>query len=413
MRFDRHVLLLAYTFASESAHGLVIQQDIGTSHRRCTGSSSWRGANFVIAASTRSSSANLVLHPVSSLSLNVRPPRHLSDQDWLLRDPATAAIKRERALNEPRADTASTTNPGLVVPAFRLPSTSGQPASLVGVSTTPSPSARASTTMSTENALSILNSALPSSVRSSLASEASSLVSEVFHSASQQASAQATSTPASTSQTTRSHTPTTIHISTSSHTLTTSHLSTSSTTSHTALLHPTPDHSQSPTPTPGSDPAHPIPQAAIAGIASGIGAAAIIGLLAGFYIWRRKRQGRPLFGPRGSQRSGASDGIYPKSAWLYDPVITPAHSRAPSEAGSEAEQNLLPNPVRDSRPLSEEIEADLGMPSPSFRTNRASSPLLPVQEIPAIEITGEDDGPYSSPEGSPYHGGRRSRPGMF
>lgn len=134
---------------------------------------------------------------------------------------------------------------------------------------------------------------------------------------------------------------------------------------------------------------HPLPNASVAGIASGLSAGAILAGIAGLYIWRRKSQGKPIF--RSAPIEGAGDGrVYPEVAWLYDPVTNRAESPDPSQTRSRGDSNanLIPA-VPDPRPGSVEMEAVEF--SPNLRPGRASSPLL----APEIRISRDE-----SPSGS-------------
>ncbi|KAK3721951.1 hypothetical protein LTR37_002767 [Vermiconidia calcicola] len=132
--------------------------------------------------------------------------------------------------------------------------------------------------------------------------------------------------------------------------------------------------------------ANPIDNASVAGIASGLSAGAVLVALAGLFFYRRRKQGKPLFGKQGSQRSAGSGRVYPEVAWLYDPVMsrgdTPRHSRSNSGV------DLIPAP-RGGSPRMEP-----GSASPNLHHARPSSPLLAPQS--AIS---RDDGPSRSGRG--------------
>ena len=251
-----------------------------------------------------------------------------------------------------------------------------------------------------------LQSSNPPSQSSNAQSQSSSTLSQSSVLPSQSSVLRSSSsTPPSRSSSSRSLTPTTtppFHHTTFTtrttpkpHTThTTSTPSTSPILSHTTTLTPTGTPGNGTQSSVGS---HPISNASVAGIASGLAAGAVLVSLAGLYLYRRKKQGKPLFGPRGSQRSTGS--YYPKSAWLYDPQPSRTHSRAGSDSG----QNLIPDP----RPDTVEMDGG-GLASPDMRPSRSSSPLLP----PAITVS-RDESPGGSPGGSPHRsGGRRSRPMM-
>ncbi|KAK4963294.1 hypothetical protein LTR10_000922 [Elasticomyces elasticus] len=122
--------------------------------------------------------------------------------------------------------------------------------------------------------------------------------------------------------------------------------------------------------------------ASVAGIATGLAAGAVLFLLAGMYILRRRQQGKPLpffgaKGSRGSQRSSkrGSKRIFPEVAWLYDPARSPRDAEAPRE-GMETEMqedrhfstaSLIPEP--------REGAIEIG-PAPDSPPQRPSSPLL-------------------------------------
>ena len=121
--------------------------------------------------------------------------------------------------------------------------------------------------------------------------------------------------------------------------------------------------------------ANPLPNASVAGIASGLCAGAVMVALGAFYLHRRRKQGKPILGRWGSQRSAAS-GPYPQVAWLYDPKMSPPGSPGHSRSGSGAEANLLPREGEQSR------EMEAGMASPNLRPARPSSPLLAPLHMP-------------------------------
>lgn len=121
--------------------------------------------------------------------------------------------------------------------------------------------------------------------------------------------------------------------------------------------------------------AHPISNASVAGIASGLCAGAVMVALGAFYLHRRRQQGKPMIGRWGSQKSAGS-GPYPQVAWLYDPKMSPPGSPGQSRSGSGAEERLIPNQGEASR----NIEA--GMASPNLAPIRPSSPLLAPLHMP-------------------------------
>ena len=144
---------------------------------------------------------------------------------------------------------------------------------------------------------------------------------------------------------------------------TTTHTSSHST--HVTLSRPTAASANATaTPIPGSGPAHPLDNAAVAGLAAGLGAGAVMVALGGFYLWRRRKQGKPLWGPRGSQRSNGSSNIFPRVAWLYDPP------RSPTQEADE--QNLIPNNAPRSGPT--EMAAVISSPhqGPSGQSGKPS-----------------------------------------
>ena len=286
-------------------------------------------------------------------------------------------------------------------------------------------SASASPTPTTTNALSILFSALPSSIAAPLKSEFHSVISAIAP------ADQSSTNTADSSHTTPTHSPTnnSPHKSPTGRPKGTptgrpkgrptrrpnnrptnhpTHRPTNRPTHHTT--HPTTLHTSPSTITSGashtsgtSKPtstdapigSHPISNASVAGIASGLGAAAVLGVLAGVYLWRRKQANKPLF-----RRSGPPQ-AYPEVAWLYDPKMTPQGSPGHSRSGSVAdgaEERLIPEP----RPGSVEMPGSemAGGLSPNLRPARPSSPLLAPYLPPP-----RDQSPGGSPSG---RSGRRS-----
>lgn len=204
---------------------------------------------------------------------------------------------------------------------------------------------------SSGNLLGEIYSLVPSSLTDDIQSIVDSVTSDLFNS---QSASTTSSTPTSTSATT---TPTTHRTRPSP---------TTPTTMATAVTRPSPE----PTEEREILGAHPIPNASVAGIATGLIAGAVLIGIGVVYLFRRRQQGKPVpfFGRQGSQRS--EGGPYPKVAWLYDPVITPAGSPGQSRRGSEAEENLLPDP----RPGSVEMAG--GQPHENLRPTSAQNPFL-------------------------------------
>ena len=104
---------------------------------------------------------------------------------------------------------------------------------------------------------------------------------------------------------------------------------------------------------------HPNDNAAVAGISAGLVAGAVLIGLAALFLWRRKKQGKPVFARSSSQRSGP----YPEVAWLYDPVMTPNGSPGHSRSGSMVGEN-------------DALQPGMAMTSPNLRPVSESGPLL-------------------------------------
>ncbi|KAK3706620.1 hypothetical protein LTR37_012629 [Vermiconidia calcicola] len=284
--------------------------------------------------------------------------------------------------------------------AFDDSSASATDASL---STSVSVAASNSASPTTGNALSALISALPSSIREPVQSQLDDLT--ATESSSRTSTAQRTTT--SLTSKTRDHDrPTTdrgpgrrptddanpMHTPRPSTNSETSKATTTALTSRTSIpstlsttISPT-TPPQEAAETAGGRPAigaNPIDNASVAGIASGLSAGAVLVALAGLFFYRRRKQGKPLFGKQGSQRSAGSGRVYPEVAWLYDPVMsrgdTPRHSRRNSGV------DMIPTP----RGGSAEMGTDSA--SPNLRPARPSSPLL----APRITIS-RDEGPSRS-----------------
>lgn len=284
------------------------------------------------------------------------------------------------------------------------------------LSTSVSMSATASPTPTTTNALDILESALETAVPSSLRAPIESIFPGVFGDNTSNTPTTRHTKTGATSRTTRQGRPTahpnpehrptqkphsrphpspTIGPATVPTTLSTtsSTLSTSTTTSQTSTPTPTIDRDD-----PANIGAHPIKEASVIGIASGLSAGAVLVGLGGIFLWRRKKQGKPMFGRANSQKS--TGGPYPQVAWLYDPVVSRPGSPAHSRTGSGA--NLVPAAAPSPPGGSEVAEA-----SPSLRPVRPSSPLL----MPEIRI--EDDGMYRGRgESGSYDNWRAASRGM-
>ena len=284
------------------------------------------------------------------------------------------------------------------------PATSGAASSAqTGLTTSVSQAASDSPTPTTTNALSVLFSALPSSIADPLQSEFNSVISAVTP------ADQSSTNTADSSQTSPTHTANkTPHTSSTGRTTRTGRPTRTGQMTHSPTTHdPTTKHTTSPTshttlhtttatqtdpmsqahPTNGTAPppigSHPISNASIAGIVSGLGAGFIVAGLAGIYIFRRKKAGKPIIGglARGGSKRSTGSGPYPAVAWLYDPKIsppgTPGHSRNGSVADG-AEERLIPEP----RPGSVEM-ASSG--APHLPPARPSSPLLAPHMPPARE----------------------------
>lgn len=298
-----------------------------------------------------------------------------------------------------------------------------------------------SSTPQSTNALDVLLSALPESIAGPIQSELSSIAGVVVPAESSSAtttdSSSATATDSSSSSTgssdtsptnpkhtktpnkTPTHRPTSEPTSrptgrptrtrpNNHHTGPPTTLSTSHTTSSTSQSTDTETTTQTDSTTgaaatntdaPASIGAHPISNASIAGIATGLGAAAVLGVLAGVYIYRRKHGDKNRFSMFGRSNSKSSGRAYPEVAWLYDPKPSPpgspGHSRNASAAeGDGAEERLMPDPRAGSMEV-------VGSASPQLAPVRPTSPLLAPHLPPSREQS-----PGGSPSGS---SGRRSR----
>ncbi|KAK3071632.1 hypothetical protein LTR53_008274 [Teratosphaeriaceae sp. CCFEE 6253] len=321
-----------------------------------------------------------------------------------------AALEQVASLSG--SDPASVT--GLVAPAARMAAPEEDP--------------------STTNALSILLSAAPSELAASVESVFQSLTSELLASATQQRTETPTPEDPSTSRETprptsdpftRDSRPTpsatqSIAISTSS---------ASSSTFLTITNAPTSLTSTTATPsTTAAAPqglAHPLKNASVAGIATGLAAGAVLFALAALFLYRRRQQGKPLpfFGAggrgarTGSQRSSkrGSRRIFPEVAWLYDPSRTPREGSPPppradreGERGQEMEMahsrhesaaSLIPEPRAGAIELP---------PAPHSPQLRASDPLL----SPPMVGSSRDESPgRGSSDSASRSGGRRSGSG--
>ena len=231
----------------------------------------------------------------------------------------------------------------------------------------------------TTNALGVLISALPSGIRS----EATHLTHVIGDGGTQTNKHHPTGRPTGNQHHSPPHHRPTKHP-------TTSHATTKPTTAHTATTATT--TRLLPTGALGADP---ISNAATAGIAAGLAAGFVLAVIAGIFLWRRRKQGKPLFGRANSKRSAGSGRAYPEVAWLYDPVISTPNSPGRNRAGSGIEEAaLIPQP----RPGS--VEMGEGGASPNLRPARPSSPLLAPHMPPARE---------ESPGGSPGSSEGRSR----
>ncbi|KAK6442331.1 hypothetical protein LTR95_001434 [Oleoguttula sp. CCFEE 5521] len=114
----------------------------------------------------------------------------------------------------------------------------------------------------------------------------------------------------------------------------------------------------------------------IAGIAAGGFAALMLLFLLGLFLHRRRKQGRAPFASRnklsrsksGSRRTNKN---FPESAWLYDPVITPAGARSPALEPSKG-----PPLPRDRRSLESSAPE---LVTPDMRESQSFEPLLAPQ----------------------------------
>lgn len=419
MHFDRRLLLLALLFGANSVSGLAIDHRLTvdtsasqyTSSSTALSSSTYRQPDGTIVAletpAARVASSDFMrttstrLHGFATLS-PLAPRKHRRDLRQFLDGPETALgpTKGGETASGPSKGGETATGPSRGGETASGPSRGGPTASgptkggetATGPSrggetaTGPTRSQTLTTTSETSITLTPMTQPLPSSIFPS------SLATKTF--------------TTSTSSLRRHATHKT---KTTPSTVSTSMASLSSTTSTTTT--PVPPVSTN-TPAPISDggnhqphqPKHksPIPNSAVAGIASGIIAGAVMVALGVVYCYRRHRTGKPFFGARGSNRSQNS--VYPRSAWLYDPEMSTPANRRFSWAG----EDLLPT---NNTSAALAVEAGMGSPglgSPEMGLSRSSSPLLP----PAITIT-RSESPRRSPKGSPRRsGGRWSRPMM-
>ncbi|KAF2170034.1 hypothetical protein M409DRAFT_51806 [Zasmidium cellare ATCC 36951] len=281
----------------------------------------------------------------------------------------------------------------------KLVSAVGDVATLSGADAkvlTQAPTASADAT----NALDVLLSALPSSVAESLESQFSATATEVSTTrpSSRPTTRPTTRTrPVSTTSTSASSIPTSSSstITSSSTTFTISTRSTSNTISSTSSSPSSTSTNAPPTDSNSSR----LENNAVAGIATGVTAGAVLIILAVVFFLRRRQQGKPFFGPRASQRSKTSGRAYPEIAWLYDPAPTPPNEPSSSHhQGEESASSLLPQ-VREPE-MAAMAAAPLGSNpyrSPELRPAAGpESPLLPPN-MPAAR----DESPGGSPSGSP------------
>ena len=113
----------------------------------------------------------------------------------------------------------------------------------------------------------------------------------------------------------------------------------------------------------------------------------MIFVLAGVWAYRRRQQGKPIFGGirKGSQRSSkrGSKRIFPESAWLYDPVRTPRDGSPPPQTEQAAAMaggrsrahsaaSLIPEPREGA------VELASAPPSPPLHPQPSSPLLAPV-----------------------------------
>lgn len=249
------------------------------------------------------------------------------------------------------------------------------------------------------NALDVLLSALPSSVAESLESQFSATATDVSTTrpSSRPTTRPTTRTrPVSTTSSSTSSIPTSSSstITSSSTTFTTSTRSTSNTISSTSSSPSSTSTNAPPTDSNSSR----LENNAVAGIATGVTAGAVLIILAVVFFLRRRQQGKPFFGPRASQRSKTSGRAYPEIAWLYDPAPTPPNEPSSSHhQREESASSLLPQ-VREPE-MAAMAAAPLGSNpyrSPELRPAGPESPLLPPN-MPAAR----DESPGGSPSGSP------------
>ncbi|KAK6436468.1 hypothetical protein LTR95_007339 [Oleoguttula sp. CCFEE 5521] len=151
----------------------------------------------------------------------------------------------------------------------------------------------------------------------------------------------------------------------------------------------------------------------IAGIAAGGFAALMLLFLLGLFLHRRRKQGRAPFASRNKlsrSRSGSrrTNKNFPESAWLYDPVITPAGARSPALEPSEG-----PPLPRDRRSLESSAPE---LVTPDVRDSQSFEPLLaPQRPIRSRDGSPRLSGdifmpPPSSRTPSPAHGAGPSNP---
>ncbi|EMD01150.1 hypothetical protein BAUCODRAFT_199488 [Baudoinia panamericana UAMH 10762] len=277
---------------------------------------------------------------------------------------------------------------------------------------------------STTNALSVLLSAVPSDVAASFESAFDSLTSRLLAASSHQASSTTTtSISATTTQSnTPSTTPTILSISSTESSLsltpTPSTFSTVSSrlTSFSSTAPPTTSV------TTASTNGGQLKNASIAGIATGVAAGAVLLILAGAYLFRRRQLGKPLFGRGGSRRSNGSGGkrVFPEVAWLYDPRMSPrqgsptreveeraglAHA-SHSRNNSSSSMNHIPEPREGVAELASAPASPQLHPRPTSPLLAPAAPYVRGQSPQGRPRSGSAS-PRRSGSSSP--GGRRSR----
>ena len=330
-------------------------------------------------------------------------------------------------ITKTRSTTSTTTALGVLVAAVdQLASLSGSnPASVTGlVGPAAVRMASSEEDAATTNALSILLSAAPSDFAQSVESAFESVTSQLFQPTSQPTTAPSPTNPPSqrpgepTRRPSPSTTPqppsTTLSLAITSSPPTSSTLMTiaNKPTSFSSTSTP----SATAIPSSGGQ----LKNASVAGIATGLAAGAVLFMLAGIYLYRRRQQGKPIpffgarGGSRGSQRSSkrGSKRIFPEVAWLYDPSRTPREGSPPPQEDRERGQEMEMGHSRYGSAASlvpEPRDGAIELPSaPNSPPQRPSSPLL----SPPMG-GGRDRSPENrrSSDSASRSGGRRSGSG--